>query len=176
LAHIRRLADWPTVLIEELTAADRGVQKGLMGRIDDVVHDVHPVAWLDICHARRLGRFKMIARHLEGIVDGKIGLQFRRAHVREHQTTIFVKGISPMKQTILERTVVYLVGHVEDSAVNVKLPTVVAATDAVFLDFSERERGPAVTAMSLQKAGAALLVAEQDEVFTHYPDRDRKIL
>src|ERR1700726_3677156 len=69
-----------------------------------------------------------------------------------------------------EPAAVGLAGLFQATALGVELPAMVAAADAVFLDLAVIERGAAVAAARVEQAGAAMPVAEQDQVLAQRPD------
>src|SRR5207249_9764104 len=81
----------------------------------------------------------------------------------------------PVAEPLLERAVGGLAGRLEDAAVHVEDPAVIAAADAALLEDAVLERGPAVGALQLQQAGAARAVAEDHEVLAHDPDAPRHV-
>ncbi len=66
-------------------------------------------------------------------------------------------------------------GRVEDRAVDVEVPAVIAAADPALRRYAELERSAAVRAMPVEEPEAAGLVAERDEVLAEQPHGDRQV-
>ena len=76
-----------------------------------------------------------------------------------------------MIEAVLELRVGRLARGLEDPAVDVEQPAVIAAANAALADDPVFERSPAMAAMPVQHADASRPVAEHDEVFAHDPRR-----
>src|SRR3954467_7906861 len=131
--------------------------------IDIVLGHLHPVA------GRRnapLGD-EAVAGHLERIEDRKLGFQLGRAHVAEDHALVFDRRVSAVKEALSQNAVLRLARSVENASVRRIEPTVVAAAQALTLNGSEFERGPAMAAMLGDQADVAGSVAEPTEVLPH---------
>jgi len=80
-----------------------------------------------------------------------------------------------VKEPILQGAVGGLAGRLEDRAVTIEQPAVVAAADAPLADQAELERGAAMGAMQFQEADAAAPVAVGDEVLAEDADAPRQV-
>ena len=99
-----------------------------MDRIGLVLVDLEPVAG-GVAYsqdARGLGM-------LEGVEDGEGRAFLRRTHVGEHQAPPHLDGIGALAELVANRAVGGLPGGVEDGAVDVEVPAVVAAADTALL-------------------------------------------
>src|SRR5262249_28090495 len=83
-------------LFGELGAADDRVEKRRMGGIHDVLHDLQPVAGIEIFLAGR----ETIAWPQEAVVHRKRRLEFGRTHVREDDAAVLVGRIGPVIEPV----------------------------------------------------------------------------
>ena len=92
------------------------------------------------------------------------------SHIGEDQPVELLYRVPGLAHLVLELAAVGLAGLFEAAALGVELPAVIAAADAVLLDLAIIERGAAVAAAGVEQAGAAMPVAEQDEILTERAD------
>ena len=62
--------------------------------------------------------------------------------------------VGTLEQPIFKRAIWRLARDIEDRAVHIELPAVIAAANAIFLDFTERQRRAAVAAPLLTPCAA----------------------
>src|SRR5690242_18800378 len=83
--------------------------------------------------------------------------------------------VGAVKQTILQCAVGRLAGCLEDRAVGVEQPAVVAAANPLLRDQPELERSAAVGAMKLQQSDRPAAVAEGDEILPQDAQPTRQV-
>ena len=104
-------------------------------------------------------------------------LLFRRSHIGPDETVALLHRIPGLGDAIAAaRSVVGLAGLIEAAAFYVEQPAMIAAADAFVFDLAVIERGAAMGAARMQQAGAALAVAEDDEVFAEHAQFLRHVL
>src|SRR5258707_824969 len=81
-----------------------------------------------------------------------------------------------MLEAVLEGALRGLEGRLQDAALDVVQPPVVAATEPALLDAAVLQRGAAVTTAEEHQPWASLAIAESDEVLAQEADPFRKIL
>ena len=150
------------------------MEKRRVHRVDDRIQHLQPVAGetADIGHHRH-------ARDLVGVVDREWRNLRERTHVGEDQALVFAHRIGALAQArarlLGALAVRRLARRLEDAAVHVEQPAVVAAADAALLADAVFERGLAVAAIEVKEPVAPGLVAEEDEILAHHPDPLRQI-
>ena len=142
-----------------------------MRRVHAIFFDLQPVAFPQ---GRRTGNLP-VAGKLVSIEDRKIRLLIRRPHIRKDQAGIFAHRIGAVKQPVFQRAVGRLAGGLDDRAVDVEQPAVIAAADALVADQAKFERGAAVRAMQFKEADGAALVAKRNQVFAENPQPPRQL-
>src|SRR5580658_1760269 len=131
-----------------------------MRRVHAVFFDLQPVAFPQ---CRRAGNLA-VAGKLVSIEDRKIGLLIRRPHIRKDQARIFAHWIGAMKQPVLQRAIGRLARGLEDRAVDVEQPAMIAAAYALVADQTEFERRAAVWAVQFEQTDRAALVAKRNQI------------
>src|SRR5262249_11780287 len=96
-------------------------------------------------------------------VAGQGGTLIGRAHIGEDQPVALLQGIPGLADLVPEEAALGLTGLLEAAAFRIELPAVVAAADAVVLDLTVVERGAAMAAARMERAGAAEPVTKQDQ-------------
>jgi hypothetical protein len=86
-----------------------------------------------------------------------------------------VHRIGAVKEAVLQGAVCRLARRLEDRAVDVEEPAMIAAADPLFADETEFERGPAMRAVQFEKAHSTALVAERDEILAQNPQAPRQV-
>ena len=113
--------------LRELVAARDRVEERRVHRVHAVVLDLEPVA-----RQRELARgHQPVARQVEGVVEREGRLLLGRPHVGEDEPAELVHRVRALAKPILERARRGLARRLEDAAVHVVVPAVVAAADAV---------------------------------------------
>ena len=161
--------------VGELRPAERAVQHRHVVGVDHVLEMLQPVAGDDgrAAAADRgvVGLDELAVVHLlQAFVARQHRLFLGRSHIGEDQPVAFLDRIPGLAHLVLELAAVGLAGLLQAMALGVELPAVIAAADAVFLDLAVIERGAAVAAARMQQAGAAVPVAEQDQVLAERAD------
>src|SRR5262249_29053965 len=133
--ELRHLAE----LLGELRAGDDRVEERRVNRVHRVLEDLEPVAGIEV----RPAGHDAIARSIEAVVDGKWRLLVRWTQVGEDDAARLVRRIRAVTEALLQRAVRRLAGGLEQRAVDVEEPAVVAAPDAALGDEPELERGAA---------------------------------
>jgi hypothetical protein len=100
----------------------------------------------------------------------------RRAHVSEDQTLDLLDRVGALADLVADRGVLRLARGLQDRAVHVEVPAVVAAADAALLDLAVFQGGPAVGAMAVQQADPPPAVAKHHQILAHDPDPHRMLL
>jgi hypothetical protein len=77
---------------------------------------------------------------------------------------VLVHGIGAVAEPIFQSAVGGLARGLEDPAINVEQPAVIAAADTLVGDQTELKRGSTMRAVWLQQADGAALVTENDEI------------
>ena len=155
----------------ELHPEQAGVQEAEVDRVGLVLVDLEPVAG-GVANPRDSRGLGM----LEGVEDGEGRAFLRWTHVGEHQAPPHLDRVGALAEPVADRAVGKLPGGVEDGAVDVEVPAVVAAADAALLDLAELERGAPVHAAPFQHPDPPACVAEHHQVLAEDPDGPRKVL
>jgi hypothetical protein len=117
-----------------------------------------------------------VVQRLEAVVARQHRLLLGRAQVGPHQAVLLLHRVPGLAHAAAAAcTAVGLARLVDAVALHVEHPAVVAAADAFFLDAAVVERGAAVRAAPVHEAGAAGLVAEQDQVFAQHAHLARRV-
>ena len=155
--------------LRELVAARDGVQERGVDRVHAVVLDLQPVAGKHEL-ARRLERE---ARQVERVVERKRRPAIGRTHVGEDEAGELVRRVRALAEPVPERARRRLARRLEDPAVHVEHPSVIAAADAALADQAEFERGAPVRAVSLEQAHSPASVPKHHQLLTHDADGER---
>ena len=139
------------------------VQGSGVEMVDQILVDLQPVAGIDIGKRHQL----VVCRHDIGVEHLERRLLVRRPHIGEHQTIAFKGRIGTLKDTVLHAAVARLAGRLNDAAVDVVLPAVIATADALVLDDAVFERGTTMRAMSFKQANPATAITEGDQLLAH---------
>ena len=157
-------------VLGELRPVHQGVQIHGMHRVDPVLRHLQPVA------GKRAGiGHHLEARRLEGIVDGKLGRALGWAHIGEEQSLVLLHRIGALADVLEDRGLRGLRRRLQQRAVDVVEPAVIAAADAALLDVAELQRGATMGAVLLEQAHASRLVPEQHQVLAQDPHRKRQL-
>ena len=97
------------------------------------------------------------------------------AEVREHEPLQLDRRIGPLEDLAPDGASGRLARRLQDGAVDVEVPAVVAAPDAPLLDAPVLQRRPPVGAVAMQQPDAATAVAEHDEVLAEDAHGDREV-
>ena len=97
-------------------------------------------------------------------------LLLERAHVGEDHAVVVFDRIPGLARHFEVAPAVGLAGLAKAVAFDVEEPAVIAAGDALFGDFAVEERGAAMHAARIEQAGAAALVAEEDQILAEDAD------
>jgi hypothetical protein len=158
-------------VVGEPLAARQRVEKGEMRRIHAVFLDLQPIARPD----RALAGRELVAGQVIGVEDREIGLRVGRPHIGEHQPMVFVHRIGAVEEAILQGAVRRLARRLEDRAVDVEEPAVIAAADPLIADQTKFERGPAMRAVQFEEAHGTAPVAERDEILAQNTQAPRQV-
>ena len=142
-----------------------------MDRVGLVLVDLEPVAG-GVAYPQDARGLRM----LEGVEDGEGRALLRRTHVGEHQPPPHLDRIGALAEIVTNRAVGGLPGRVEDGAVDVEVPAVVAAADTALLYLAELERRAPVHAAPFQQPDPPASVAERHQVLAEDPDGPRKVI
>jgi hypothetical protein len=159
-------------LVGEHRARNDGVEERRVHRIHGVFQDLQPVARIEILSPRHQPH---AGSRQQTIVGGERRHLLRRPHVGEHDAVRLVRRVRAVAQPVLQRAVGRLAGRLQDGAVHVEQPAVIAAANTAFADQPEFERGAAMRAVQLQQADGAALVAEHHQLLAQDPKFDRQI-
>ena len=153
--------------------AERAVQHRHVVGIDHVLEMLQPVAGNDGGPAAAdrgiVGLDELAVVHrFEAVVARQHRLFLGRTHIGEDQPVALLHRVPGLADLVLEQAAFGLAGLLQAMALGVEFPAVVAAADAVFLDLAVVERGAAMAAAGVQQAGAAVPVAEQDQILAQH--------
>jgi hypothetical protein len=98
--------------------------------VHDVVLDLEPVTRLDALDPAQLASLEAISWQLKSVIDGKGRPGVRRPHIGKDQAAVFMDRIGAVAEPVLQRPVRRLVGCLQDPAVNIKQPPVIAAANS----------------------------------------------
>ena len=167
--------------LDELNVGERRVQNLDMKRIESVLPVLQPIAF-DVFEAgigtRGEGRpdghqFEALGDVFQIAPPGERGTPFGRAHIGEDHPVALFRFVPRLADLFADALAVVLFArHVDAVALDVELPAVVAAADAVILDPSVIESRSAVTAAVVQDAGAAVSVTKHDQILAENLDLD----
>src|SRR5690606_18845664 len=115
----------------------------------------------------------LVSRNIERIQEREVWSELRWAHVGEHQSAILDDRVGALTDSMPDRTVLGFAGRFQDGAVDIEMPSVVAAANAVLFDSPVLERRPAVRAVPMQQADSTGEVAKDHEIFAENPDGNR---
>src|SRR5439155_7134997 len=107
-------------------------------------------------------------RGLRPVVPGGLGLELGRAQVDEDQAVALRDGVPRLTGGVAPASQARLARLLDAAALDVELPAVVAAADAVLLDAAVEEAGATVGAALDHDTGIALPVPEDDQVLAQY--------
>lgn len=118
------------------------VEKHAVERIHRVLGDLQPIAGI----VNGVGN-EVVIGQLEGIQYGEVGLVLGRPEIGEDQAFVFKCRVSAVTESVPNRTVLGLARCLEDAAVNVVEPAVVAAADTTLGENAVFERSAPMTAV-----------------------------
>ena len=98
----------------------------------------------------------------------------RRGPCRQDQPARLAAGIGGVADAVLERAVGRLAGLLQAAAAHVVEPAVVQAAQPARLAAAVAQVDAAVRAVQAEQAGSARVVAEQHQLLTQQPDRQRR--
>ena len=138
-----------------------------MERVHRVLGHLQPVAGVvdEVGHELDAGERKSV-EHRE------LGHELRGAEVGEDESGELPNGIGAVAELAGDGAFGRLGGRLQDGAVHVEQPAVVAAADAALGDDSVLERRPAVAAMLVQEANPSREVPEQHQFLAEHLDKD----
>ncbi|MGY4461012.1 hypothetical protein ACVWYI_004972 [Bradyrhizobium sp. LB13.1] len=156
--------------VGELRTRERAVQHRHVVGIGHVLEMLEPVAGDDrrtTAADRGIVGFDELAviHGLQAFVSRQHRAFLGRAHIGEDQPVALLDRIPGLAHIVLVLAAVRLAGLLQAVTFGVELPAVIAAADAVLLDLAVVERGAAMAAARVQQADAAVLVAEQHQIF-----------
>ena len=148
-------------------AVHPGVQEHRVHRVHRVLGDLQPVAGVvsGVGHALRID-------HVEGVVDGKRGPVPGRSQVCEHHAVAHLHRIGGLADLGQERGVRGLRRRLQQRAVHVEAPSVVAAAQAPLLALAVLERGVPVRAVPMEQPVASPEITEEHQVFAEHPHQE----
>src|SRR5439155_13843 len=95
--------------------------------------------------------------------------------IGKDQPGVIVHGIGAVAEPVLQGAAGRLAGGLEDRAVDIEEPAVIAAADALVADQAELERGAAMRAMQFEETDGAGFVAERNEVLAENAQAPRDL-
>ena len=155
----------------KLRAVDAAVQEHAVHRIHRVLALLQPVAG----RVDRI-RHEVVTGDVEGIENGEGRHVIRRAHIGEDQPLELLHRIGRLADLGADRTRFGFARRLEDRAVDIKMPAVIAAANAALLDAAVLERRAAMCAVPTEQADLAALVAEDHQVFAEDADGNGEVL
>jgi hypothetical protein len=158
-------------LLGELRAADNGMKERRVNGIHGVLHDLQPVARIEIL----LAGDESIAGPLEAIIQRERRLLVRRPHVPEHDPFVLMGWVGALAEPVFQRAVGWLARGLDDGSIHAEEPAVVAAPDAPLGDQSEFQRSPAVGTVQLEQSHVSPQIAEGHEVLAQDRHTQRQV-
>ena len=143
-----------------------------MDRIGGVLDDLQPVARQ--VHPDRRDLVALGVTHR--VVDRQLGHRVRRPHVREEQPVRLAHAVRALAEVLFDPAPRRLGWRVEDRAVHIEVPAVIAAADPAFGRNPELERRAAMRAVPMQETEAPRAVAKHHQVLAQEPHRQRRVL
>ena len=127
-----------------------------------------------IALVKNLRDVDMIWRHFEKFIIRK-QRRLARSHVSENHSSCLLAGISGMANIVPMFTAAGLPRLFQTVAGNVVEPTMIKTAEPAILDSPVAEVRSSVRAVNPQKAGAPLIIAEQNQLFAEnlYSQRSR---
>ena len=141
-----------------------------MCRVHAVLFDLHPVAGPNAPVVRNESVVRSVKVVGDSIVHGEDGLFIRWPHIGEHEALVLKDGIGSVVEPVFQRAVGRLSRGLQNFAVHIVQPAVVAASYPLLANLAELQRGASVATVKLQQAHIAAMVAEQDQVLSENPD------
>src|SRR5436190_17131028 len=96
----------------------------------------------------------------------------RWSHIRENHSLIGAHGIGALAEAVAAEIGCRLGAGGDQRSVTAKMPTVIAAHNAVLLHDPVFERGTAMGADPVEEADLAAAISKDDKVLTEQPQRD----
>ena len=151
----------------EVRAGHPGVQEHAVKRVHRVLGYLQPVAGVvdEVGH-------ELDAREREGVEHRELGHVLRGAEVGEDESGELPSWIGAVAKLAGDGALGRLGGRLENGAVHVEQPAVVAAADAMLRDDSVLQRRAAVAAMLVQEADSAREIPKQHELLTEDLDEN----
>ena len=84
--------------------------------------------------------------------------------------------VGAVPQPVLERAVYWFAGGIENLAVYIVYPAVIAASDSAFLNDAELERRASVGAIEREEADAIRLIFELSKILAEHPNANRYVI
>ena len=156
--------------VGELRPVDQGVQEHRVDGVDAVLRYLQPVARKGAGVGLHHG-----VRNLESVVDGELRSLRGWSEVGENDALVLEGRISALTDLGEERTAGGFGRSLEERAVDVPEPAVVAAADALVFDASVLERRAPVRAMAVQQADPSRSVAEEHQVLAEESNCERQV-
>ena len=155
----------------ELGPGHARVEEDAVERVHRVLGDLQPVA----------GRVNRVRNELVvGLIDrvqhGEGRPRLRRPEIGEDQAAVLAQRIGAVEDMAGDAAGLGLARRLQDRAVDVVEPAMIAAADAGLADDAELERGAAVAAMRVQEPEAAAAVAKQHQILAENAHAQRQVL
>ena len=151
----------------ELRAVDAAVQEHAVEGIDRVLALLQPVAG----RVDGVGH-QLVPGNTHAVEDWELGLGLGRSQISKDQSAHLDRRIGALADFAANGAVGFT-RRLEDGAVDVEVPAVIAADHALLGDAPELERRAPVGAMLVQQTDAALEIAEHDQILAEDADRHR---
>ena len=144
------------------------VQEHAVERVHRVLGHLQPVARV----VDRIGH-EIDAGQRERVEHRELGGELRRTEVGEDEAGEFPGRVGAVAELARDGAVRRLAGRLQNGAVHVEQPAVVAAADAALGDDSVLQRRPAVAAVLVQEAEPSREIAEQHQLLAQDLDQHR---
>ncbi len=111
----------------------------------------------------------------EAVIFRQLRHELGRTEIGEDELVGLAHGIGAVTELMLERALRRLRRRLEDGAVDVIEPAVIATADAAGADDAVFERHTAMAAKFIEQPDPAAAVAEDDEILAEDADRPRQV-
>ena len=139
------------------------MQEHVVNRVASVLHHLQPIAWHGEAKWHRLVAF-VFGKSIE---HGQFGHVLGRAHVGKQQAMQFAHRVGALLEVVLDFAAGRLGRGLQYGSVDVELPAVVAALNALVSGNAKLQRGTTVQTVLVQQTNALGPIAKHHQVFTH---------
>ena len=139
------------------------MQEHVVDGVASVFHHLQPIAWHGEAKWHRLVAFVFG----KGVEHGQFGHELGRAHVGKQQAVQFAHRVGPLFEVVFDFAAGGFGRGLQYGSVDVKLPAVVTALNALIRGNAKLQRRAPVQTVLVQQANALRPIAKHHQVFTH---------